>query len=30
VFTKDPRELVMMRGTREEVIPQGFEHFAES
>ena len=28
VFTKDPRELVIVRGTREEALPEGFEHFA--
>ena len=28
VFTKDPRELVLVRGTREEALPEGFEHFA--
>jgi len=28
VFTKDPRALVIVRGTREEALPEGFEHFA--
>jgi thiamine-monophosphate kinase len=28
VFTKDPRELVIVRGTREQALPEGFEHFA--
>ena len=28
VFTKDPRELVIVRGTREDALPEGFEHFA--
>jgi thiamine-monophosphate kinase len=28
VFTKDPHELVVVRGNREERIPEGFEHFA--
>lgn len=28
VFTKDPRELVIVRGTREEALPEGFGHFA--
>jgi thiamine-monophosphate kinase len=28
VFTKDPRELVIVRGGKEEALPEGFEHFA--
>ena len=28
VFTKDPRELVIVRAGREEALPEGFEHFA--
>lgn len=28
VFTKDPRELVLVRGDKEEALPEGFEHFA--
>jgi thiamine-monophosphate kinase len=28
VFTKDPRELVIVRGDTEEALPEGFEHFA--
>jgi thiamine-monophosphate kinase len=28
VFTNDPRELVIVRGGREEKLPEGFEHFA--
>lgn len=28
VFTKDPRERVIVRGTREQALPEGFEHFA--
>jgi thiamine-monophosphate kinase len=28
VFTKDPRELVIVREGREEALPEGFEHFA--
>ena len=28
VFTKDPRELVMIREGKEEALPKGFEHFA--
>lgn len=28
VFTKDPRELVIVRGEKEEALPEGFEHFA--
>lgn len=28
VFTKDPRERVIVRGGQEEAIPEGFEHFA--
>lgn len=28
VFTKDPRELVMVRGGKEHALPEGFEHFA--
>jgi len=28
VFTKDPRELVMLSGTGEYAIPEGFAHFA--
>jgi thiamine-monophosphate kinase len=28
VFTKDPRELVLARGTNEQALPEGFEHFA--
>ena len=28
VFTKDPRELVLVRDGKEEALPKGFEHFA--
>jgi thiamine monophosphate kinase len=28
VFTKDPRELVIVRGGKETALPEGFEHFA--
>ena len=28
VFTKDPRELVVARGGKEDALPEGFEHFA--
>lgn len=28
VFTKDPRTLVVVRGTQESILPEGFEHFA--
>jgi thiamine-monophosphate kinase len=28
VFTKDPRERVILREAREETLPEGFEHFA--
>ena len=28
VFTKDPRELVIVRGGKVEALPEGFEHFA--
>lgn len=28
VFTKDARELVIVRGGNEEALPEGFEHFA--
>ena len=28
VFTKDPRELVILRGENEDALPEGFEHFA--
>jgi thiamine-monophosphate kinase len=28
VFTKDPRELVIERGGRQDALPEGFEHFA--
>ena len=28
VFTKDPRELVLVRAGREEAIPDGYEHFS--
>jgi thiamine-monophosphate kinase len=28
VFTKDPRELVIVRGGKEDALPEGFEHFA--
>jgi thiamine-monophosphate kinase len=28
VFTKDPREIVVVRGTIEDALPEGFEHFA--
>jgi thiamine-monophosphate kinase len=27
VFTKDPREVVLTRGGRDELLPAGFEHF---
>jgi thiamine-monophosphate kinase len=27
-FTKDPRELVLVRGGKAEALPKGFEHFA--
>jgi thiamine monophosphate kinase len=27
-FTKDPREAVLTRGTHEDSLPEGFEHFA--
>ena len=30
VFTKDPRELVIVRGGKEEALPEGYEHFADS
>ncbi len=29
VFTKDPRELIVDRGGREESLPQGYRHFTE-
>lgn len=28
VFTKDPRELVLVRGGKDTALPEGFEHFA--
>ncbi len=28
VFTKDPREIVIVRSGKEERVPEGFEHFA--
>ena len=28
VFTKDPRQLVMVRAGKEDALPEGFEHFA--
>jgi thiamine-monophosphate kinase len=28
VFTKDPRALVMVRGSQEDALPKGFAHFA--
>ena len=28
LFTKDPRELVIVRGDKEDALPEGFEHFA--
>lgn len=30
VFTKDPHERVVVHGEKEEALPAGFEHFAES
>ena len=27
-FTKDPREVVLTRGTKADALPEGFEHFA--
>ncbi len=30
MFTKDPREVVVTRGSREDPLPEGFEHFANS
>jgi thiamine-monophosphate kinase len=29
VMTKDPRELMLLRGEKEEALPAGFEHFTE-
>ena len=28
VFTKDPREMVIVRSGKEQALPEGFEHFA--
>ena len=28
IFTKDPREVVVTRGEKEDALPEGFEHFA--
>ena len=28
VFTKDPREMVIVRSGKEDALPEGFEHFA--
>ena len=28
MFTKDPREVVLTRGGKEDALPEGFEHFA--
>jgi thiamine-monophosphate kinase len=28
IFTKDPREVVLTRGEKEDALPEGFEHFA--